>query len=128
VVAAPPQLSQKSSLFSDPRDRVCVALGVVALAVLGAGVIEQVRWQLRVRSFNDRTDCDGAFDQHGGPGCQQLYSEGQTAKTFMFVGYGTAGALAAVSAILFWTGSSHDEQRPLACATSAFSFRCGLHF
>jgi hypothetical protein len=98
--------------------RRVVTLSIAGLAVgaLALGVIEHLSWQSKVGSFDDMAGCDPAAPSRGGSACQQLYDDGQRAKTIAFVGYGLSAGLAATAAILYFTQPAREPPK-MACAS-----------
>jgi hypothetical protein len=93
-----------------------LAIAGFAVGALALGVVEHLSWQNKVGSFDDMVGCDPAAPARGGGGCQQLYDDGQRAKTIAFVGYGLSAGLAATAAILYFT---RPERRPASTGTMA---------
>lgn len=106
---------------------VAAGLSVGGLAV---GVLEHLKWQDRVSSFNKNLDCDQSAG-HGSPACQSLYDDGRSARTLAFVGYGAAGAFAATAVVLYLVSpdSSPDSQK-VACgiAPGTWGLTCNGRF
>jgi hypothetical protein len=89
----------------------------LALAFLGAGIVEHMIWQNRVSSFGEMPTCDNGLAGRGGAACQQAYDEGQRARTLAFVGYGLAIGFAATAAIVYFNNPpASGGARNVACA------------
>jgi hypothetical protein len=107
---------------------VLTAAGLSA-ASLAFGVIEHVAWQNKVSSFASMSTCGTTFPSKGGPGCQSLYDDGQSAKLRAFVGYGLGAAFAATAIILYVTAPSHGAAPArVACAPSVGTTGVGCAF
>ena len=91
--------------------------GGLSAASLAFGIVEHLAWQNKVSSFASMSACGTTFPAKGGPGCQSLYDDGQSAKLRAFVGYGLGAAFAATAVILYFTDPSRDaEPTRVACA------------
>jgi hypothetical protein len=117
------------------RRVVTLTIAGLAVGALALGVVEHLSWQSKVGSFGDTVGCDPAAPARGGGVCQQLYDDGQRAKTIAFVGYGLSAGLAATAAILYFTQPAHQPAKTaMACASgpapggSAVGITCAWHF
>jgi hypothetical protein len=120
------------------------AMAAAATAAVGFGAYETFVWSTRKRDFDNHTrplpdnpgkripDCGAADPGRGGPECDSIYQQMQTAKMLFIVGFGVGAALAAGSAILFAV-SAHGDSDPnqaLACVpmTTLPGAMCRLSF
>jgi tetratricopeptide (TPR) repeat protein len=88
-----------------------VAAGV-AVAALGFGVIENVRYYSKNQDYNNDPGCPS------GAGCKSLADSADLAHTFEIVGYGTA-AVATGAAITLWILDS-----PVQTSQASLGFAC----
>ena len=105
--------------------------GGLSVASLAFGVIEHLAWQNKVSSFSSTAGCGTTFPDKGGPMCQSIYDDGQSAKLRAFVGYGLGAAFAATAIVLYFTDPSRDAEPPrVACAPALGStgLGCALRF
>jgi hypothetical protein len=126
VHASPP--SATSSAWRRPTEVVASGL---ALAGLALGIVEHVRWQNKVDSFESMDACGANLSEQGGPMCQETYSDGHTARTVAIVGYTSAIALGATAAILYLTDSGPEGlSLGVACAPAMRSpgIDCAVRF
>ena len=109
-----------------PTEIAAAGLAAVGLAF---GIVEHLRWQDKVDSFESMNGCGAALPDHGGAGCDKIYTDGQSARTLAFVGYGAAAALGATAAILFFTDGERGAQK-VACAPAlrARGVECAWRF
>jgi hypothetical protein len=106
------------------------AAGAAAIGLV-LGIVEHLKWQDKISSFGSMSACGSTLADRGGPGCQQLYSDGQSAKTLALVGYGAAAAFGAAAAILYFTEPARGvAAQTVACAptTSARGVDCAVRF
>jgi hypothetical protein len=115
---------------SNPRRIAAWSTGAAATLALGFGVVETFSWLNKLDQFDKHTaplpdkpgktypDCGSTAVNYGGAGCQAIHKDLVGARAMALVGYGVAGALAAVSAILFVTSSdaAPKSSTALACA------------
>jgi hypothetical protein len=114
---------------SSRRPLILTTAGLAGAALI-FGVVEHVLWRSKVSSFASMS-CDADLPDRGGTTCRQIYDDGGQARTFAFVGYGVAGALAATSVILYVTSPKPEGSfgSPVACAVSpAARIQCGWRF
>jgi len=105
--------------------------GGLSVASVAFGVVEHLSWQNKVSSFASMSAYGTTFPNKGGPGCQSLYDDGQSAKLRAFVGYGLGAAFAATALVLYFTDPSHDgEPARVACAPAlgTTGVGCALRF
>jgi len=109
---------------------VLTAAGLSA-ASLAFGIVEHLAWQDKVSSFASMSACGTTFPGKGGPGCQSLYDDGQSARLRAFVGYGLGAAFAATAIVLYFTDPSRDGPAvKVACAPTlgTTGVGCALRF
>jgi len=105
--------------------------GGLSAASLAFGIVEHLAWQNKVSSFASMSSCGTTFPGKGGPGCQSLYDDGQSAKLRAFVGYGLSAAFAATAIVLHFTDPSRDgSAAKVACAPTlgTTGIGCALRF
>jgi hypothetical protein len=109
-------------------------MAIGAVAGLGFGAVETMVWSKRKNEFDAHTkpvapgerpprDCGTTVPGHGGPQCDLIFQQAQTARSLLIVGYAAAGALAVGSAILFIVSSNGDAEpanQALACTPSLY--------
>lgn len=118
---APAASTSGGASASGGSSRLPLVLTAAGLSVasLAFGIVEHLAWQNKVSSFASMTACGTTFPDKGGPGCQSLYDDGQSAKLRAFVGYGLSAAFAATAIVLYVTDPSHGAEPPrVACAPS----------
>jgi len=101
-----------------------IGTGVVAVAALGFGGFETVRWQSGVKDFNDHTtngavDCQTIVADRGGSDCQSIYNRFNAAKQLAVIGFAAGGVLtlATVGLVMFSSPRSTESERVgFACA------------
>jgi hypothetical protein len=100
-----------------PTELTVASLAVVGLAV---GIVEHLRWQSKIDSFESMDACGGTLPDRGGASCAQLYSDGHGARNVAFVAYGAAAALGITAAVLFLTDPPRESERSrVACYPNA---------
>jgi hypothetical protein len=109
-----------------------IAAAGVAAAGLILGIVEHLKWRDKVDSFERMDACGFNEVNRGGPSCQQLYTDGQSARNLAFIGYGAAAALAATAAILYFTepAAAGASTSMLTCVPTAGArgIECALRF
>ena len=115
---------------SAARMPLVLATGGLSLAALAFAIIEHVSWSNKVDSFEKMDACSTDFVDRGGPGCAAIFNAGRRAKTFAFVGYGAAGALAVTSAVLFFALPDGQPDGRIACSMNPArpSVGCAIRF
>ena len=116
-----------------PGHIAALVAGGLALGALGVGIYEHVTWQNRVTAFKYNSTCDLSSANHGSWACNELYNDGQDARTWSLVGYGLAGAFAATALVLYLvtpSPSASQGQVSLACAMNpaTIGLSCGGRF
>jgi len=129
------QTTSASNLTSVPRQRPAdtygwphtvkwVAAGV-AVAGLGFGVVEHLRYYSKNQDYNNDPTCPSAA------GCKTLADSADLAHTLAIVGYGTA-AVATGAAITLWIldSSAHESQTSVgfACVPTIAGVACNGRF
>jgi hypothetical protein len=115
---------------SNPRRIAAWSTGAAATLALGFGVIETFAWLSKLDQFDKHMapiqdnpgktyqDCGTTAVNYGGAACQAIHKDLVGARAMALVGYGLAGALGAVSAILFATSS---DSSPKSSSSTAFA-------
>ena len=103
-----------------------VAAGA-AVAFLGVGVVEHVRYYGKNKDFNDDSSCPA------GPGCQSLADSADTALIVALVGYGAAAVATGLAVTFFLTDkpSSATGERArlgITCAPAFAGVSCTGRF
>jgi hypothetical protein len=112
------------------RPTEIAAAGVAAVGLV-LGIVEHLKWRDKVASFERMDACGVNEVNRGGPACQKLYSDGQSARNLAFIGYGAAAALAATASILYFTepaASTNISMMTCAPTTGARGIECALRF
>lgn len=116
---------------SSARMPLVLITGGLSLAALAFAVFEHVSWSNKVDSFDKMEACSKDYMNRGGPECAALYDDGHRARTFAFVGYGAAGALAITSAVLFFAlpdGKPADGRIACSMNPARASVGCAIRF
>jgi hypothetical protein len=112
------------------RRILALTAGGLAVVALAFGVVEHVRWQDKVDSFQAAdSGCGDDLPDRGGSNCQQLYESGKLARTLTFVGYGAAAAFGLTATILYLTDPARDARTArIACAPTLHHPGAGCAF
>lgn len=115
---------------SPGRMPLVLVTGGLSLAALAFAIIEHLSWSSKVDSFEKMDACSTDLMDRGGPGCDAIFKDGRRAKTFAFVGYGAAGALAVTSAVLFVALADGQPDGRIACSLNPVrpSVGCAIRF
>lgn len=115
---------------SAARMPLVLVTGGLSLGAIAFAIIEHVSWSSKVSSFETMDACSTDRMNNGGAGCDALFKDGRRAKTFTFVGYGAAGALAVTSAVLFFALPDGQPDGRIACSMNPArpSVGCAIHF
>ena len=118
VAPAVPLAGTATDNWRRPTELTVAGLAVVGLAV---GIVEHLRWQSKIDSFESMDACGASLSDRGGTSCGQLYSDGHGARNVAFVAYGAAAALGVTAAVLFLTDPAREpEARRVACYPNAW--------
>jgi PEGA domain len=120
-LAPPPEKPPRSWKF-----KTGLALGVVAVAALGFGIVERLSANSKFSDFNGRPDAagnkmcdaDDRVPNHGGPDCDSLLSDGRSAASKATVGL-IAGAVLAAGSVALLAVSWNERVPPASQVSSA---------
>jgi hypothetical protein len=145
VAAVADARGEDAATSGGPRRVAAWVTGGVAVAALGLGVFETVRWSDQRQAFDAHTgplmrapgqtgpNCGLDEPNYGGAGCSAIYDSMSQARVLTFVGYGAAIVAGAGAAYLFagsHGSSKSSTQVVLACAPSLLApgGSCRLNF